>query len=93
VPNFFDAFGKNPLFIYVLSGVLPKTLWLIRIPNGLNEAGEIKYTHPLGWYFQYICKPITSRPETASLLYSLSLVFLLWAIAWYMNKRSWYVRV
>jgi predicted acyltransferase len=93
VPNFFDAFGKNPLFIYVLSGVLPKTLWLIRIPNGLNEAGEVKYTHPLGWYFQNICKPITSRPETASLLYSLSLVFLLWAIAWFMNKRRWYVRV
>ncbi len=93
VPNFFDAFGKNPLFIYVLSGVIPKSMWLIRIPNGVTDAGEPKFTNPMGWFYEYICKPISNRLENAALLYSLSLIFLLWLIAWYMNKRRWYVRV
>lgn len=91
--RFFEDFGKNPLFIYVLSGVLPKTLWLIRIPNGLNDKGEQIYTNPLGWFYQYVCKPIMAKPEAGSLLYSLTLVFFLWVIAWYMDKRRWYVRV
>ncbi|WP_290712604.1 heparan-alpha-glucosaminide N-acetyltransferase domain-containing protein [Flavihumibacter sp. CACIAM 22H1] len=93
VPNFFDAFGKNPLFIYVLSGVIPKLMWLIRIPNGVAVTGEPQFTNPLTWFFEAVCKPISNRPENAALLYSLSLVFLLWLIAWYMNKRRWYVRV
>lgn len=91
--SFFDAFGKNPLFIYVLSGVLPKLLWLIRIPNGLTDAGDPKFINPLGWFFENVCKPLSSKPENSSLIYSLSLVLFLWVIAWYMNKRKWYVRV
>lgn len=91
--SFFDAFGKNPLFIYVLSGVIPKLLWLIRIPNGVSESGEPRYTNPLGWFYLHVCKPISSKEEVGSLIYSLSLVFLLWLVAWYMNRRRWYVRV
>ncbi|RYY43856.1 MAG: DUF1624 domain-containing protein, partial [Chitinophagaceae bacterium] len=37
--RFFDVFGKNPLFIFVLSGALPRLLGLIRIPNGVTEEG------------------------------------------------------
>jgi predicted acyltransferase len=36
--RFFDAFGKNPLFIFALSGLIPKTLALIRIPNGIYKS-------------------------------------------------------
>jgi predicted acyltransferase len=35
--KFFDVFGKNALFVFALSAFLPKLLWLIRIPNGVNK--------------------------------------------------------
>lgn len=38
--RFFDVFGKNALFIFVLSGVLPRLLGLIRIPGALDAAGK-----------------------------------------------------
>src|SRR5450756_2341458 len=47
--KFFDVFGKNPLFIFVLSGVLPRLLGLIRISNGLNPQGKPMYLSPFGW--------------------------------------------
>src|SRR5690606_28242397 len=74
--RFFEVFGKNPLFIFVLSGFLPRALALIRIPNGLNNTGEIRYTTPFGWFYQYVCKPVFTQPEAGSLLYAvLMLVF------------------
>src|SRR5690606_7545610 len=41
--RFFDVFGKNPLFIFVLSGALPRLLGLIRIPVGIDDAGATRY--------------------------------------------------
>src|SRR5690625_6490113 len=50
--------SKNPLFIFVLAGVLPRLQGLIRIPNGISESGNPLYISPLGWFFEYICKPL-----------------------------------
>ena len=50
--KFFDVFGKNPLFIYALSGLIPKTLALIRIPNGIREDGQTAYISPWGWFYE-----------------------------------------
>jgi len=35
--RFFDVFGKNPLFIFVLSGVWVKLYGLAKIPDGIRE--------------------------------------------------------
>src|SRR5262249_9161832 len=43
----FEVFGKNPLFIYVLSGFLPRILGLIRWVDTTDEKGEPVYTTPL----------------------------------------------
>lgn len=87
--RFFDAFGKNPLFIFVLSGVVPRVLWLIRMPN----AGSGK-TNPLDWFYQHCCKPLSmDRAENASLLYALCLIALYWLLAWWLDKRKIYIRV
>jgi predicted acyltransferase len=68
--KFFDVFGKNPLFIFVLSGALPRLLGLIRIPNGLNPDGKQLYTTPFGWFYEHICKPVSSNLNNGSLLYA-----------------------
>ncbi len=91
--KFFDVFGKNPLFIFVLSAVLPKTLWLIRIPNGVLANGKINYLNPLGWLYEIICKPISSNLNNGSLLYALIIITLFWFFAWWMDKKKIYVKV
>jgi predicted acyltransferase len=91
--KFFDAFGKNPLFIFVLSGMVPKLLWLIRIPNGVNNAGMPKYLNPLSWFYEHICKPISDNPKNGSLLYALIMITFYWLIAWWMDKKKIYVKV
>jgi len=91
--RFFDVFGKNPLFIFVLSGALPRLLGLIRIPNGLNPDGKLLYTTPFGWFYEYICKPVSSNFNNGSLLYALCMIMLYWLIVWWMDKKKIYVKV
>ena len=65
--KFFDAFGKNPLFIFVLSGALPRLLNLIRIPNGISDTGVAKFTSPFGWFYEHVCKNIGTDLRLAHL--------------------------
>jgi predicted acyltransferase len=59
--KFFDVFGKNALFVFALSSFLPKTLALIRIPNGLNDKGETIYTDPWRWLYSNVLKFIPEK--------------------------------
>ncbi len=87
--RFFDVFGKNPLFIFVLSGVVPRLLWLIHMPDGNGGS-----TNPLGWFFIKVCKPLSlGREENASLLYAVTLVGLYWLLARTLDKKRIYIRV
>ncbi len=91
--KFFDVFGKNPLFIFVLSGFLPRTLGLIRIPSGLNAEGLPKYLSPFGWFYEKICKPIPGIPENGSLFYAVCMILLYWAICYWLDKKKIYIKV
>ncbi len=91
--EFFDVFGKNPLFIFVLSGALPRLLGLIRIPNGSNTVGQPLYTTPFGWFYEHVCKPVSSNLNNGSLLYAVCMILLYWLIVWVMDKKKIYIRV
>lgn len=91
--RFFDVFGKNPLFIFVLSGLLPRLLGLIRINNGLNADGAISYTSPFGWFYDHICKPMFSNLNTGSLFYALCMIAFYWLIVYVLDKRKIYIKV
>jgi len=91
--KFFDVFGKNPLFIFVLSGALPRLLGLIRIPNGSNTVGQTLYTNPFGWFYEHVCKPVSSNLNNGSLLYAVCMILLYWLIVWFMDKKKIYIRV
>lgn len=92
--KFFDVFGKNPLFIFVLSGVLPRALGLIRIANGTAQDGSILYTSPLGWFYQTICKPIfPNHLKMGSLLYAVIWIVVMWLIVYWMDKKKIYIKV
>lgn len=91
--KFFDVFGKNPLFIFILSGVLPRLLSLIRIQQGFNPEGKPVYTSPFGWFYEHICKPASPNLNNGSLLYAVCTVLLYWLIALWMDKKSIYIKV
>ncbi len=92
--RFFDVFGKNALFIFAMSALIPKTLWLIRISNGVNAAGKPKYLNPLNWFYETICKPIfPADPRIGSLMYALCFIAMMWFLAWVLDRRKIYIKV
>ena len=81
--SFFEVFGKNALFIYALSGLIPKLLVMIHVSG----------TNPWSWFYENVTSRFPGRPENGSLLFAISFVLLLWAIAYWMNKKKIYIKV
>tara|TARA_R110001599_G_scaffold335402_4_gene552324 strand:+ start:9869 stop:11014 length:1146 start_codon:yes stop_codon:yes gene_type:complete len=79
---FFEVFGKNPLALYILSGVLVRILGMIKIEGqsirNLAYKTLFEPVFPEGW---------------ASLLFSISFMLLIWLIGWWMDKNRWYLKV
>lgn len=67
--------GQNPLFIYVLSIVWAKTLYLIPV------AGTSAYH----WGFFQFNRVLSA--VNASLAFALVNVALMWAVAWYLHRK------
>ena len=78
---FFEVFGKNPLFIYLLSELLVIILYLIDI-NG---------TSLYEWLYQNIFA--YSGAYIGSLLFAIAVMLFCWAGGYFMDKKKWYVRV
>jgi predicted acyltransferase len=92
--KFFDVFGKNALFIFVLSGMLPRLLNLIRIGNGTTTNGKPKFLSPFGWFYEHVCKPIfSSEPRIGSLIYALCFIGMMWFFAWLLDRKKIYIKV
>jgi predicted acyltransferase len=91
--KFFDAFGKNPLFIFVLSGALPRLIGLIRIPNGVSDKGIQLYTSPFSWFYEHVCKNIGSDLKLGSFIYAIIFILLYWLICYIMDKKKIYIKV
>lgn len=91
--SFFDAFGKNPLFIFVLSGFLPRVVGLFRWQDGLNDKGEPMYTNAFSWFYEHICDPISSDPRNGSLLYAVIMITFYWLLAWWLDRKKIYIKV
>jgi predicted acyltransferase len=90
--EFFNVFGKNALFIFAFSSFLPKTLWLIRWHTGVNEKGVNTYSDPWRW-FAKLCSKLPGRPENGSLLFSICIIILFWAICYWMDRKKIYIKV
>lgn len=91
--RFFDVFGKNPLFIFVLSGFLPRVLWLIRWVDHTDPNGKNVYMNPLSWLYTYCCEPVSDNLKNGSLLYALLMVLFYWFIVYWLDRKKIYIRV
>jgi predicted acyltransferase len=79
---FFEVFGRNPLFIYAMSGIIVKTMGLFRVGDtGLQ-----------GWIYQHGFTTWLTGAN-ASLAFAILYMLLLWLIGFWMDRKKVYVRV
>lgn len=92
--NWFLVFGKNALFIFVLSGFLPRILALFRWQIGVDlVTNKPIYESPLHWFYAHICINITPNEYVASFLYAVILIFFYWIIVYWLDKKKIYIKV
>jgi predicted acyltransferase len=92
--RFFDVFGKNPLFIFVLSGFLPRILALLRWADHVDPlTGKTIYTSAFPWFYEHICKPVSGNLKNGSLLYAICMIGFYWSIVYLLDRKKIYIRV
>jgi len=91
--HFFDVFGKNPLFIFVLSGFLPRVLALLRWVDHIDEKGKPVYTNALPWFYEHVCKNINNDLRVGSFLYALCFISFMFLLAYVLDKKKIYIKV
>ena len=92
--RFFEVFGKNALFIFVLSGLLPRLWNLIRIPNGVDKDGNPIYLNPWTWMYEHMFKGIASaEPRAGSAIQALCFIIFMWSLVWWLDKKKIYIKV
>jgi predicted acyltransferase len=76
-----------------LSGFLPRVVALYRISDGVSADGKINYTSAFAWFYNHVCKNISTDLRVGSLVYALIMITFYWLIVYWMDKRKIYVKV
>lgn len=79
---FFEVFGKNPLFIYVMAWIVISLMGIIRV-NGIPIKSIIYSNLFTNWL----------SPLNASLMFSIVYMLLMWCIGYVMDKNKIYVKL
>lgn len=79
---FFEVFGKNPLFIFALSGVIVMLMSIIQI-DGTGMKSWIYDKLYLSWLTDY----------NASLMFAISFVLVMWLIGYWLDRKKIYIKV
>ncbi|MGZ5220546.1 MAG: acyltransferase family protein [Chitinophagaceae bacterium] len=80
---FFEVFGKNPLFIYLLSEVGAILLWFF----GVGE----KYQPLYSWVYENVFS--RTGMYFGSFLFAISFMLVCWLVGYMLDKRKIYIRV
>ncbi len=81
--GFFNTFGTNALFTYVLAGMLTKTLLVIKV-------GEVSLYN---WIFTHVCSPLFQEQKLASLLFPIMLVIVIWSLGYILYRKKIIIRL
>jgi predicted acyltransferase len=84
--RFFEVFGANPLFIYVMAGVVSIILGGIRIPYG----DGIISLH--GYAYSAVLHPLLGD-YPGSLAYAVLFVACCWAVGYVLYKKKLYIKI
>ena len=86
--RFFQAFGINPLFCYLVGTVLAIAFGAVRF--GTNASGDPITLHSLiydAW------SAVTTTPEAASCLYAITFVLITWCFGYILYKKKIYIKI
>ena len=78
---FFQVFGRNPLFIYLLSEITAIILWTVQV-------GDIALYQ---WIYQNIFAH--AGPYFGAFLFAVAFMLFCWCIGYILDKRKIYIRV
>jgi predicted acyltransferase len=83
----FAIYGMNAIAVFVLSGVVARTMGLIKVGR---SDGTI--TSLWGWVFEnwYLS---WASPINASLLFAISFILVMFVVVWIMWKKRWFLKV
>lgn len=82
----FVVFGVNAIVLFVATGVMARSMGLIKLPWG---AGQISLQ---GWIFQKLFLPWAS-PINASLAYALAFILLWLGLMWILYSRKIFIKI
>jgi predicted acyltransferase len=83
----FLVFGSNPLFAFVLAGVLYKSLALIKY---VDFDGKEK--NALYWVYRKVFYPI-EQYQFGSMLYALAYCLVIWLFCWVLYRRKIFIKL
>ncbi|HVW59661.1 MAG TPA: hypothetical protein VHC48_06495 [Puia sp.] len=75
--KFFDVFGKNALFVFMISGILPRLYGLFRVS---------------GWMYDHVFSPAFGFMN-GSLLDAVFTVVTFWLLAYLLDRKKIYIKV
>ncbi|MBL0143435.1 MAG: DUF1624 domain-containing protein [Betaproteobacteria bacterium] len=82
----FTIYGMNALFLFAFSGFVARLLGVLTVPGTQGAPVTIK-----AWlYAPFRALPVSS--ENASLLFAIAFNAVLFAVAWVMWKKQWFVK-
>ena len=83
----FTIYGMNALFIFALSGLIAKMLGFIKFTQEDGKLLSLK-----GMIYAPL-QALPLAPVNASLLFAIAFNLLMLAVAWFMWKKKWFVKV
>jgi predicted acyltransferase len=83
----FEIYGLNAIAVFVLSGIVGRLLYLIKVPQADGAALALQ-----AYIYQTVYVPLAS-PMNASLLYAITFIGIMFLVVWFMWKRKWFLKV
>ncbi|MDE6810638.1 MAG: DUF5009 domain-containing protein [Muribaculaceae bacterium] len=89
--RFFEVFGINPLFMYVLGAVLSILIGYIKVPSGSTESGMISLKGAI--YTDFLVPLCQNNTTLASLIFAILFVVFNWCIGYVLYKKKIYIKI
>jgi predicted acyltransferase len=84
----FAVYGLNAITVFVLAGLFGRLMGMIKVGSPAEGRGiSLK-----SWIYSTLYEPIAG-PYDASLLFAVTFVLFLYAIAYFMYRRNWILKV
>ncbi|MDE6643097.1 MAG: heparan-alpha-glucosaminide N-acetyltransferase domain-containing protein [Muribaculaceae bacterium] len=89
--RFFEVFGINPLFMYVLGAVLSILIGFIKVPSSSTQSGMISLKGSI--YTDFLVPLCQENATLASLIFAILFVCLNWCVGYVLYKKKIYIKI